>query len=192
MNVAMGRAGSWSPVLWPSSALRSHFGEPTLQHPGRESPPLEKPTWPRPADLHPGVSLQASSPPSSHSSKTPWPCLPTQPPRGCVPPGPCFFSGHRSPQALTTTPCLPCSPTATCTCTCAGRTTPTCRARCTPRTAPPACSRAQVGRRLCGQAAGLLTGAGRTPPVRSGRGSPLTGAGRTSSLSWLCCSLARL
>ena len=26
----------------------------------------------------------------------PWPCLPAQPPQGCVPPGPCFSSGHRS------------------------------------------------------------------------------------------------
>ena len=60
---------SRSPVRRPSSALRGHVGEPTLQHPGWENPPLEKPTWPRADSLHLAVSLQASFPPSPDSSE---------------------------------------------------------------------------------------------------------------------------
>lgn len=144
MNVATGRAAPGVPCCGPALRSGACLGtRPSAPRPRGPSPGETHlaPTW----GLHPGVSLQASSPPSSLSSKTPWPCLPAQKPRGCAPPGSCSFSGAAPSQALTMTPSVPRSRTATCTCTCAGRTTPTCRVPCTRRTARPASSWAQVG-----------------------------------------------
>lgn len=147
MNVATGHAGSWSAILWLSSALRSLFGEPALQHPGREAPPLEKPTWPRPEACTQGSASKPPPHPPPSPPKHPGPAFPPRSHGTVLRLGPAFSRVAAPSQALTATPSLPRSRTATCTCTCAGRTTPTCRVPCTRRTARPASSWAQVGGR---------------------------------------------
>ena len=136
---------SWNPMLWPSSALRSLFGDPVLQRPGREAPPLEKPTWPRPGACTQGSASKPPLHPPPSPLKHPGPAFPPRSYGAVLRLGPAFSRVAAPSQALTMTPSVPRSRTATCTCTCAGRTTPMCRVLCIRRTARPASSWAQVG-----------------------------------------------
>lgn len=111
MNVALGRAGSWSPALWPSSALRSLWGtHPPAPRPGGPH------SWRSPLGPNLMTFTRGQPPSLLHLPPTPLRhpqgCLPPEP-TGLRPPGPRLLSGRRSlPRADRDSLSPPCSRTA--------------------------------------------------------------------------------